>query len=123
MGAETDACLAEKMPTMGAEGTATAIGYITAPSEVAENIARALVEKRLAACVNLVPGIKSIYRWEGAVEEADEVLLIIKTASDRIEDLKNALPSLHPYTVPELILVEINAGLKPYLDWINKETV
>lgn len=88
----------------------------------AERIARTLVEERLAACVNLLPGLRSIYRWQGMVESADETLLLIKTAADRFDALQARLRALHPYELPEIVAVEIAAGLPPYLDWIVAET-
>jgi periplasmic divalent cation tolerance protein len=90
----------------------------TAPDrEVAERIARALVERGLAACVNVVPGLKSVYRWKGAVEEADEILLLAKTTAERLGDLERALRELHPYEVPECIALEPEGVEKTYLAW------
>jgi periplasmic divalent cation tolerance protein len=88
----------------------------------AESLARALVEERLAACVNLVPGVRSIYRWEGAVEEADEVLLVIKTAAASAEALLARLPALHPYEVPEALVLGVEGGAAPYLAWLLAST-
>jgi periplasmic divalent cation tolerance protein len=88
----------------------------------ADRIATALVEERLAACVNVLPGVRSTYRWEGQVRRDDEVLLIIKTTRDRIDALRQRLPDLHPYELPELIAVEAAGGLPAYLDWIATET-
>ena len=87
--------------------------------EDAERIAQALVGERLAACVNVVPGLLSIYRWKGAVERADELLLLIKTRAEMVEDLGARLRALHPYEVPELVVVPITGGHGPYLDWIT----
>lgn len=86
----------------------------------AERIARALVERRLAACVNVVPGLTSIYRWKGAIETDQELLLVIKTRPDRFEALRVALLELHPYEVPEVIAVPITAGHPPYLEWLAR---
>lgn len=88
----------------------------------AEALAQALVEQRLAACVQLVPGLRSIYRWQGAVERSDEVQIVIKTTSERLPALQQALLALHPYELPELIAVEAAAGLDRYLDWIGAST-
>lgn len=88
----------------------------------ARALARALVERRLAACVNLLPGVLSVYRWQGAVEEAEEVTLLIKTSVDRYDELEQAIRQLHPYTLPEVIAVPVQAGLQPYLNWITQET-
>ena len=87
----------------------------------AERIARGLVEERLAACVNLVPGLRSIYRWQGAIEEAAEVLLLIKTRGDRVADLERRLRELHPYDVPELLRLPAGGGSEPYLRWVREE--
>ncbi|MFN3841902.1 MAG: divalent-cation tolerance protein CutA [Rehaibacterium terrae] len=101
----------------------TLLIHCTCPDrDQAERIARALVEERLAACVSLLPGLRSVYRWQGAVESADETLLLIKTAADRFDDLQARLRALHPYELPEIVAVEIAAGLPPYLDWIVEET-
>jgi periplasmic divalent cation tolerance protein len=89
-------------------------------AEAAERIGRELVERRLAACVSVVPGAISIYRWRGAVERAEERLLLIKTAASRFEELRAALVSLHPYQVPELIALPVAAGHQPYLDWLRE---
>ncbi len=89
-------------------------------AEDAERIAAALVERRLAACVNVLPGLRSVYRWKGAVEREDEVLLLIKTRGERLEDLRQALVALHPYELPEIVAFAITAGHAPYLDWITE---
>jgi periplasmic divalent cation tolerance protein len=82
----------------------------------ARQIGAALVERQVAACVNLLPGVESIYRWEGKVERAGEVLALIKTA--RYPDLEAALRELHPYDVPEILAFPIAAGLPAYLAWL-----
>lgn len=84
----------------------------------AERIAAALVERRLAACVNLVPGVRSIYRWKGGVERDDEQLLVIKTTGEQLEALRAAIVELHPYEVPEVVALEVVGGHAPYLDWV-----
>jgi periplasmic divalent cation tolerance protein len=94
----------------------------TAPSaEEAERIATALVDRRLAACVNLVPGVVSIYRWQGARQRESEVLLLIKTRSEKLPALKEALTELHPYDVPEAVALPVADGLAPYLAWLDAE--
>lgn len=90
--------------------------------EIAEGIAHSLVEQRLAACVSLSSPMQSIYRWQGQVEKANEVLLLIKTQSARLEALKKHILALHPYELPEILAVEANLGLEPYLAWIGQET-
>jgi periplasmic divalent cation tolerance protein len=89
-----------------------------ATAEDAERIARAIVERGLAACVNVVPGVVSIYRWKGKIERDEERLLVIKTRGERFEALREALVAMHPYEVPELIAVRIEDGHGPYLDWL-----
>jgi periplasmic divalent cation tolerance protein len=88
-------------------------------AEDAERIARALVERRLAACVNVVPGLVSVYRWKGAVERDEERLLVIKTRRDRFDALREAIASLHPYEVPELVALPVEAGNPAYLAWLD----
>lgn len=89
-------------------------------AEDAERIAEALVERRLAACVNIVPGLTSVYRWKGKLERDDERLLVIKTRRDRVDALRVALVSLHPYDLPELLVLPVEAGHAPYLAWIDE---
>lgn len=91
-------------------------------ADTARRIADALVGERLAACVNVLPGIASTYRWQGAVERADEVLLVAKTMHDRLEALTARVVSLHPYELPEVVAVELAGGLPAYLAWIADET-
>ncbi|HUL63113.1 MAG TPA: divalent-cation tolerance protein CutA [Burkholderiaceae bacterium] len=88
----------------------------------AERIARALVEQRLAACVNRLAPAHSIYRWEGAIEQAIEIPLLIKSTRERYSELEAAIRALHPYSVPEIIALPITRGYAPYLRWIDAET-
>jgi len=88
-------------------------------AEDGERIARALVERRLAACVNVVPGVVSVYRWKGEVCRDQELLLVIKTRRERLDALREALVGLHPYDVPELVALPIVAGHEPYLAWVD----
>ena len=90
--------------------------------ECAQLIARTLVEARLAACVNLLPAVQSIYRWQGQIEEATEITLLIKTTSQQVDSLQTAIVKLHPYDVPEIIATPIVAGYAPYLQWIATVT-
>ena len=90
--------------------------------ESGERIARALVEERLAACVNLLPGVASFYRWEGKVEEASEALLVIKTAASRFEAVKARIKELHPSEVPEIIALPVTAGSANYLQWLEENS-
>ena len=87
-----------------------------------ERIAQALVEERLAACVNQVPGLVSTYRWEGKVQKANECLLIIKTTGARFEAVKERIKSLHSYELPEIIALPITAGSKDYLNWLAENS-
>lgn len=92
---------------------------MTAPDiDQARRIARALVEERLAACCNILGGVESIYRWEGAVETAAEVLAIIKTSNAKFPDLERRIRELHPYDVPEILAMPVIAGSDNYLRWI-----
>ena len=86
--------------------------------EEAERIAQALVTERLAACVNVVPGVVSVYRWKGAVQQGDEILLLIKTQATAVEALRARLVALHSYELPEVVVLAITGGHPPYLDWI-----
>jgi periplasmic divalent cation tolerance protein len=86
--------------------------------EEAQKIARHLVERRAAACVNIVPQITSIYRWKNNVEEAREWLLIVKTTADAFEEVRDAIAELHSYEVPECVCLTIEDGSPSYLDWI-----
>ena len=86
--------------------------------EEAERIARTLVEERLAACVNILDNLRSVYRWQGAVESADELLLLMKTDQQHVESLRDRLTQLHSYELPEFLVLDIDGGSAAYLDWI-----
>jgi len=88
--------------------------------EEARKIAHALVERRLAACVNIVPHLESIYRWQGKVETAEEWLLMIKTQAELFDRVGDAVKELHSYDLPECLMLEVTAGSPEYLDWIAK---
>lgn len=90
--------------------------------ESAHTLARLLVEARLAACVNLLPQVQSIYRWRDQIEIDEEVLLLIKTQVARLDALKQCVVENHPYELPEIIAVKIDSGLVGYLDWIEQQT-
>jgi len=95
----------------------------TCPDEAtAEHIASALVEERLAACVNRIAGIASIYRWKAEVCRGSECLLLIKTMRDHFDALRDRIVALHPYELPEVIAIDIALGLDRYLDWIASKT-
>lgn len=90
--------------------------------DVADRIARTLVENGLAACVNRLAAVHSVYRWRGAVERAIETPLLIKTTRERYTEVEQAIRALHPYEVPEVVAFDIVAGFAPYLRWIGEET-
>jgi periplasmic divalent cation tolerance protein len=92
-----------------------------ASTEEAQRVARALVEKRLAACVNVLPGIRSVYRWKDAIEEEEEVLLVIKTSRALLPELMEEIERLHSYEVPEVIALQVTDGSERYLAWMNRE--
>jgi periplasmic divalent cation tolerance protein len=94
----------------------------TAERDVAAEIAQALVEERLAACVSVLPGMHSTYRWKGEICVDGEVLCLIKTTADRAPGMMDRLKRLHPYEVPEMLVVEPGAGWPPYLAWLVDET-
>jgi periplasmic divalent cation tolerance protein len=103
--------------------TETLVVLVTTPTpERAAEIARAVVEERLAACGNVVPGLRSIYRWEGKVQDDPEALLVLKTTRARFEALRDRVLALHPYQVPEVIALRVEAGSAAYLAWIAGET-
>ena len=97
---------------------------ITAPSqEVARQIAAALLEAKLAACVNVLPGIRSYYTWKGQPQEDEEVLMLVKTRQSLFEGrLVPAVKALHPYELPEIIALPVQGGLEGYIEWIMEET-
>jgi periplasmic divalent cation tolerance protein len=99
------------------------IVFVTAASEEeAALIGKALVGERLAACVNIIPSIRSIYRWQSRIEDSQEVLLIIKTKSILFENLKKRVKELHSYSVPEIIALPLVDGDEQYLNWLSQET-
>jgi periplasmic divalent cation tolerance protein len=93
-----------------------------ASAEEAGKIARALVESRAAACVSIVPGIRSLYRWQGKIEDSQEWLLVIKTRGELFDALSAELRKVHSYEVPELVAIPIVDGLPDYLNWIDEQT-
>jgi periplasmic divalent cation tolerance protein len=97
--------------------------FSTFPSEtLAREAAGKLIEQRVAACVSILPGLSSVYRWQGKVETSDEVLLIIKTAKETYPQLESALKACHPYELPEILAVAPIAGLPEYIQWVITET-
>lgn len=97
--------------------------FVTVSSEEeGMKIARALVAKKLAACVNLVPGVRSVFRWKGEVKDEKELLLVVKTREPKLAHLVQAVKELHSYTVPETIALPILGGSEAYLGWLREET-
>ena len=94
---------------------------VTAPAEEAAALARAVVTERLAACVNVVPGVRSIYRWEGEVQDDVEALLVIKTTEARLEALVERVNALHSYDLPEVLALPVAGGSPAYLAWVAEE--
>jgi periplasmic divalent cation tolerance protein len=95
--------------------------YVTFPDvAVAEAVVRTAVEQRFAACGNLIPGLRSIYRWQGAVETAEEVLVLFKTTAANLRELQRHILSLHPYQIPEIVATPILGGNSSYLDWVRE---
>ena len=96
------------------------VAFCTCPPEKAGEIARELVRRRVCACVNVVPGLRSVYIWKGAVEEDAESLLVIKTRADRFRALERAVAEVHPYEVFELIATQVETGNAAYLSWLDE---
>lgn len=101
--------------------TLARVVLVTAPDEaVAESLVRRLVEERVVACGNIVAGVRSIFRWEGAVEHESECLIVFKTTAAAAQRLMARVPELHPYDVPEILVLPVEAGHGPYLGWIDE---
>ena len=99
------------------------ICFCTCPdAETAERIANALVDERLAACINILPGVRSVYRWQDEVECSDEVLMLVKTMRDHFERVKTRLLELHPYELPEVLAVDTDHAHPDYLAWVADQT-
>jgi len=105
---------------MKAEQPEAIVVFITAPNkEEAARLADMLVEKRLAGCVQILPGVESVYRWQGQIEREEEVLLIAKTLSEKFDELSREVMVLHSYETPEIIALPIVSGSGPYLEWLR----
>jgi periplasmic divalent cation tolerance protein len=100
-------------------GSDLRVVLVTAPPRSARALAKRLVEKRLAACVNLIPGVRSIYRWEGRVEESRETLLVLKTTAGALKELESAVKELHPYDVPEFVVLPVERASEAYANWVR----
>ncbi len=108
---------------MSGEDPGVRVVLVTAPDEAcAERLARALVDEKLAACVSIVPGVRSFYRWEGAVQDDAELLLIAKTRAERGPALAARVKELHPYDLPEVLELPAVGGSDAYLDWVRLES-
>lgn len=90
-------------------------------AEEADRVANALVHERLAACVNVLPGLQSVYRWQGAVERAREILLLIKTTPARFSALRDRIQAIHSYDTPEIVAIPIADGSERYLAWLLEQ--
>lgn len=95
---------------------------VTCPPDQAEQIVRALLERRLIACANIIPLVRSRYWWEGRICSDDEALLVMETASDRLEALYAAIPEVHPYSVPKVVALQPGACNEPYVQWLRAVT-
>lgn len=103
--------------------TLARIAFCTAKDEPsARQLARGLLDARIVACVNLLPAMESIYWWQGKIESSAEVLMMMKTAADRIDELKDFIAAHHGYDTPELVVIAVEDGLAPYLAWLENET-
>ena len=108
---------------MNADESDTLLVFTNLPDrDAAIKLAQGLVAKRLAACVNVLGGCTSVYRWKGEVETADEVPVLVKTRASRYDELEAAIRELHPYELPEIVAVPIVRGLPEYLEWVTEET-
>lgn len=97
--------------------------YVTCPDlALAQSIAEAVVSEKLAACVNIVPQVSSVFFWQGQVQKESEALLVIKTVRERLPGLEARVKALHSYTVPEFIALPVIAGSQAYLDWVDENT-
>ncbi len=108
---------------MSKEDTSYLVVLCTCPdADTAAKLARELVESRVAACVNILPSVRSVYRWRDAVEDGTEALMLVKTPARRFDQLQRILTDKHPYELPEIIAVPIERGLMQYLAWIDDNT-
>jgi len=113
--------LVRQIGTMARPAETFSMAFVTAPTaDAAKELASGLVSARLAACVNIMPGITSVYEWEGKVNTDPEVLMMIKTRTSRIPELTEFVQKNHPYDVPEVITTSIEGGSQPYLAWLGE---
>jgi len=103
--------------------SSTLITLCTCPNQaIAEEIASSLIEQEIAACINIIPTVTSLYKWQGKLEKDNEALMLIKTDQSRYRDLEQAIISIHPYELPEIIAVPVEQGLAGYLNWVAQCT-
>lgn len=103
--------------------TEVRVVLVTVPDEkTGQDLARALVGEKLAACVNILPGVRSIYSWQGRIEDDPELLLVIKTRAGLVENLTRRVAQLHPYDQPEVVSLAVDGASPGYLDWVLRET-
>lgn len=103
--------------------TDTRLVFMTAPQAgTASEIVRTLVEERIIACGNIMPSVTSIYRWQDAIEQTAEVMVVMKTMAEQLERLEQRVAELHPYEVPELLAIRVSEGNQPYLAWVVENT-
>ena len=107
---------------MDSKGSDVVVLVTAASSEEAEKIGRIIVESRLAACANVIDGLRSIFRWDSKINVENECLMIIKTTLERYSELESVIRQHHSYTVPEIIVLPVIAGSAPYLNWVRGET-
>ena len=91
-------------------------------ADAAAELAKNVVTERLAACANLIPALRSIYKWQGKVQDENEVMLLLKTREEHLDRLKLRILELHPYEVPEVLAIPVESGYRAYLEWIANET-
>ncbi len=95
------------------------IGFVTCPKSKGQELAFMVVDEQLAACVNIIQSIRSIYKWKGKIENEEEELLVVKTNKEKWPEFERRMKEIHPYDLPEIICFRIEDGYKPYLDWLK----
>lgn len=113
-----ESCFPERVSA--ADPAQIVVVYVTAPEKDAATVARELVDRKVAACVNVLPAVRSFFHWEGTVQDEPESLLIVKSTRARFEALRAAVVEVHPYSVPEIIAVPVVEGHEPYTQWVEE---